>query len=84
MLKRKNFTKDLTVLFYINLVVIILILSAFNLVTQKQSQIQVLGAKTDSNFWQEFVIKHPTYRDGWVELNRMDKVKEIDPNFQLP
>lgn len=84
MAKKKKFDKELQTLFYINLAVLILIISAFNLLNQKKKEVQVLGAETDSSFWQEFVIKHPTYRDGWLELGKMDKVKEIDPNFVKP
>ena len=81
MAKRKNFEKDLRTLLYINLVVLTLLLSLFNLVSLKRKEVKVLGAESDNTFWEEFVIKHPTYRDAWIELGRMDKVKEIDPNF---
>lgn len=56
-------------------------LAAFNLTQKTKNQIQVLGAETDNSYWQNLVIKHPTYRDAWIELGRMDKVEEIDPNF---
>ena len=32
-------------------------------------------------FWEDFVVKNPTYIPGWIELGRMDKVREIDPNY---
>lgn len=79
---KKNFTKELTFLFYINITVIILLLSFFNLSQKPKTKIQVLGAETDTSYWEELVKKHPTYRDAWMELNRMDKVIEIDPNFK--
>lgn len=84
MTRKKKFDEELRTLFYINLAILILIISAFNLFNQKKKVVRVLGAETDNIFWQEFVIKHPTYRDGWIELQRMDKVKEIDPNFIRP
>jgi len=61
MARKKNFDKELKTFFYINLAALILILSAFNLINQKKKNIQVLGAETDNNFWQEFIEKHPTY-----------------------
>ena len=81
MAKRKNFNDDLEYLFYINLTILILILTVFNLSYKPKSQIQVLGATSDNSYWEELVKKYPTYRDAWIELNRMDKVEEIDPNF---
>lgn len=84
MAKKRSFTKDLQHLLYINLAVLILILSFFNLISPKKKVVEVLGAETDNAFWQELVSKHPTYRDGWVELGRIDKIKEIDPNYFKP
>ena len=84
MAKKKNFTEELTTLFYINITILILALSMFNLYSQRRNKIQVLGAETNNTnniFWQDFMTKHPTYRDGWIELGRMDKVKQIDPNY---
>lgn len=81
MAKKINFNKDLQFLLYINIVVIILLLSIFNLSQKPKREIQVLGAETNNLYWEELVKKHPTYRDAWVELGRMDKVEEIDPNF---
>ncbi len=81
MAKKRNFNKDLQFLLYINVVVIVLLLSIFNLSQKPKKQVQVLGAETNYSYWEELVKKHPTYRDGWVELGRMDKVYEIDPNY---
>ncbi|MEK7169031.1 MAG: hypothetical protein AAB778_03400 [Patescibacteria group bacterium] len=82
MARKKNFRDELQLLLYINIVYIILLLSIFNLSQKPKAQIQVLGAETDNSYWEEMVIKHPTYRDAWVELNRFDKVEEIDPNYK--
>lgn len=84
MAKKKNFDKDLESLLYINIAALIIILSMFNLLNMNKKQVKVLGIKSDNSYWTEFVIKHPTYRDAWVELGRMDKVKEIDPNYIKP
>ena len=75
------YQEDLKVLLYIASSVLILLLSIFNLGSIKKKEVKVLGAKVDNTFWQEFVAKHPTYIDGWLELGRIDKVKEIDPNY---
>jgi len=81
-----NFKKDLDFLLFATLSVLILLLSIFNLqnINKKTSkEIVVLGAETNNLFWEDIMFKHPTYIDGWIELNRMDKVREIDPNFTL-
>ncbi|HLD92548.1 MAG TPA: hypothetical protein VI795_04110 [Patescibacteria group bacterium] len=79
-----NFQKDLDFLLFATFSILILLLTIFNLQnlnTKKISKIQVLGAETNNLFWEEFMSKHPTYIEGWVELGRIDKVEEIDPNF---
>jgi hypothetical protein len=73
--------KELFNLLYITSAILVILLSMFNLQNIDKKQIKVLGAETDNMFWQEFVVKHPTYIDAWVELGRMDIVKQIDPNF---
>lgn len=78
---KKNFRNDIQLLLYINIAVIVLLLSTFNLSQKPKTQVQVLGAETDNLYWENLVLNHPTYRDAWVELGRMDKVLEIDPNF---
>ena len=67
----------------------ILLLSAVNIenyLTPKKV-IKVLGAETqvtsDKKFWEEFLTKNPSYIPGWIEIGRMDKVKEIDPNYKI-
>ena len=84
MVKKKNFDKDLELLLFINLVVLVLLLSFFNLTIKPKTEIKVLGVATDNSYWEEMVTKHPTYRDAWIELGKMDKVIEIDPNYLLP
>lgn len=82
MAKRKNnFKQDLINLIYINLAILVILLSIFNLQNKKRSTVTVLGASDDLSYWEELVEKHPTYRDAWVELGRMDMVEQIDPNY---
>jgi len=82
MAKKKNsFRQDLINLIYINLAILIILLSIFNLQSKKKDKVTVLGASDDRSYWEELVKKHPTYRDAWVELGRMDMVEQIDPNY---
>ena len=71
---------------YISFTVLVLLLSLLNLQGLKNEQdVQVLGATDDKVFWEELAAKHPTYKDAWIELGRIDKVRQIDPNFsRLP
>jgi hypothetical protein len=83
---KKNFQKELDFLLFTTFSVLILLLTLFNLQNlniKKPTEMVVLGAETNNLFWEDFVAEHPTYIDGWIELDRMDKVKEIDPNFTL-
>ena len=82
MAKKKNLSKDLNFLLYITFSILILLLSISNLQNiERKKVVKVLGAETNTYFWEHFMAKHPTYIDGWIELERMDKVEEIDPNF---
>lgn len=53
---------------------------------------KVLGTETSEEtdasqekiFWENFLNKNPDYIPGWIEVGRMDKVKEIDPNYITP
>jgi hypothetical protein len=49
---------------------------------------KVLGTKIQvgatEKFWQDFLAKSPDYIPGWIEIGRIDKVKEIDPNYITP
>ena len=63
----------------------LLLLSAVN-IDRYQAPKKVLGVETQVNsedkFWEEFLNKNPDYIPGWIEIGRVDKVKEIDPNYQ--
>ena len=48
----------------------------------------VLGAKTgtslsNDDFWKEYLKNNPNYVPGWLEIGRVDKAREIDPNFRI-
>jgi hypothetical protein len=72
-------------------VVVILLLTMFNLQNFLRVK-KVLGIsinntsdnsldRSDREFWENFVAKNPNYIPGWIELGRIDKVTEIDPNY---
>ncbi|KKS96207.1 MAG: hypothetical protein UV71_C0001G0081 [Microgenomates group bacterium GW2011_GWC1_43_13] len=65
----------------------VLLLSAAN-IESYQSPKKVLGAESQVNsndkFWEEFLEKNPDYIPGWIEVGRIDKVNEIDPNYFTP
>lgn len=70
---------------------IILILTSANINKYYQGK-NVLGIETvialeeksDSKaFWENFLKDHPNYIPGWIELGRWDRVREIDPNYDL-
>lgn len=76
-----------TVLFY-SLIVLALLVSALNIGTYLKPN-KVLGAETQEvnstdTFWQDFLSKNPNYIPGWIEIGRMDKVIQIDPNYFRP
>lgn len=89
MTKKKDYSKDLQTLLFINLGVLTLMISMFNIYlfsknekkASNQNESQVLGIEDNRDYWQSLVEKHPSYIDGWIELDRLDKVNEIDPNY---
>lgn len=47
---------------------------------------RVLAAETQSStkdFWQDFLSNNQSYIPGWVEIGRIDKASQIDPNYFL-
>lgn len=65
---------------------ILLVLSLINIKNFTGSK-KVLGAESptnnEENFWKDFMDKNPNYLPGLIETGKMDKVKKIDPNFEL-
>jgi hypothetical protein len=68
------------------IILLVLLLTSVNIENYLMPK-KVLGVKSVANsdkvFWQDFLKKNPNYIPGWVEIGRMDKVKEIDPNYEL-
>lgn len=75
--------KELNNLLYITFAFLVLLLSMYNIQGLKSKKTEVLGASIDNKYFEELVSKYPTYIDGWIELGKMDKVLEIDPNYIL-
>lgn len=83
-LSKRVIEQNLIYLVYILASILILLLSIFNMQEKHQNNNIVLGAQAESKddkFWQEITNDNPTYIDAWLELGRMDKVLEIDPNY---
>ena len=78
--------KSFTDLFTLVAISFILLLASVNITTylepKKVLGVSVVEAHSDEAFWQDFLSKNPSYLPGWVAIGRMDKVKEIDPNYK--
>lgn len=75
-----------TALFYL-LIIFTLLVSAININTYLKPN-RVLGAEVEETnnaevFWEDFLLRNPNYIPGWIEMGRIDKVIEIDPNYPL-
>ncbi|HUC94618.1 MAG TPA: hypothetical protein VMR19_01245 [Candidatus Saccharimonadales bacterium] len=68
------------------LVIFVLILSAVNIENYTAPK-KVLGVETKVNsedvFWQDFLNKNPSYIPGLIETGKIDKAREIDPNYLI-
>jgi len=73
-------------IFIFTSIVFVLLLTLVN-VRNYLTPKKVLGVETQidpsQKFWSDFLVKNPNYIPGWTELGRMDKVKEIDPNYEV-
>ncbi len=74
-------------------VIVVLVITLLNLQNYLLDR-DVLGVSTqeislikpssdDVLFWIDFLSRNPNYIPGWIELGRMDKVMEIDPNYEI-
>ena len=66
---------------------ILLLLSSLNIKNYYLPK-TVLGISTqedisNNEFWNEYLKNNPNYVPGWLEIGRVDKALEIDPNYQL-
>lgn len=64
---------------------LILLLSIINIENYQRPK-KVLGIETqivsNDTFWQDFLKENPNYIPGWIEIGRLDRVREIDPNYE--
>jgi hypothetical protein len=72
-------------------ILFILLLTSINIEYYLTTK-KVLGIETNTDpkisskqtkFWNKFLTENPDYIPGWIEVGRFDKVREIDPNYQL-
>ncbi len=72
---------------YVSLLFVLLITSINIDNYLKQKETKVLGTETENKevtFWQNFLTKNPNYVPGWIEIGRIDRAREIDPNYIKP
>jgi len=83
--RNKLLNKTSKELFIYVALLFVLLLVSINIDTYlKPVTTKVLGAETQNKedvFWQDFLSKHPDYIPGWIEIGRIDKANEIDPNY---
>ncbi|MBL7036812.1 hypothetical protein ISR94_03130 [Candidatus Microgenomates bacterium] len=79
--KKINKNKELINLFYIVSVVLLLLLSIYNLESVTNKISGVLGVQNEVNerelveeklYWEEFLSTNPTYYDGWYKLAEIE------------
>ena len=101
-MKNKSKTKiSLSSLYILCVTLILIALSIFNLAFYlfKENR-EVLGTTTETSneigFWYDFLANNPTYKDGWLELARLEydegnlasakesleQAEKIDPNSE--
>lgn len=66
--------------------IVLLLLSFLNIRNYYLPKKDVLGISTsqipsDNDFWNEYLKNNPNYVPGWLEIGRIDKALEIDPNY---
>lgn len=73
--------KELTNLFYIVSVVLLILLSIYNLENISKKPNGVLGTSREVRsqelekekvYWEELLSKNPTYYDGWIKLSEIE------------
>jgi hypothetical protein len=87
---KKNIKGTVTQLVTYVVILLVLALASYNIRVYLDKQ-EVLGIEDtntaptvdDRAFWEKFMQEHPEYIPGWIELGRIDKVIEIDPNYFL-
>jgi hypothetical protein len=85
--RNKLLNKTSKELFIYVVILFILLLVSVNIDTYLKPvdmDVKVLGAETQNKedvFWKDFLSRHPDYIPGWIEIERIDKANEIDPNY---
>ncbi len=68
-------------------IIFIILLTALNINSYfSPDTTKVLGAETEissEEFWTEFLTDNSNYIPGWIEIGRLDKASQIDPNYFL-
>ena len=83
----KRVNKAAKQLFIYVALLFVLLLTVINIQSYQtpNKPVKVLGEETqingDQQFWRDFLIKNPNYIPGWIEVGRIDRAKEIDPNY---
>ena len=82
----KNVNETVIEVLIFTSILFVLLLTSLN-IENYLTPVKVLGAETEVNssqiFWEDFLSSNPNYIPGWTELGRMNKVKEIDPNYEV-
>ena len=79
-----NIVKEIFIYTSLLFVLLLTSINIYNYLSPKK--LAVLGAETENKeevFWQDFLTKNPNYIPGWIETGRLEKGREIDPNFEL-
>jgi len=50
---------------------------------QKVLGVETVKAEDNNEFWPGFLKKNPDYIPGLIETGNLDRVKQIDPNYQI-
>ncbi len=93
MLQTLNFklTKPQRSFLKLSFVALVVLLSIINISIYRSGS-QVLGVSTskkvnqgsETEFWDKFLLEHPSYIPGYLETNQIEKAMEIDPNYVIP
>jgi hypothetical protein len=76
---KKHNTKTVghSLTFFLCLIVVLITLTLFNVffflyAKPKISYVKKDSTNTEISFWQTFLISHPSYQEGWVELAKLN------------
>lgn len=76
--KKKTNSKEVVHYFFSSIFVIFILFLSFANLEVRQLNNQILGAKIDYSeiekekaYWEDLVSRHPSYKDGWLELAKI-------------